>query len=886
MTRRLVTICPQIQSGIQPWGQKITEPNLCLMPSFPVGKRSSLRYAVAVPTWKDKFCGIPKANFFPPAQRTHTVVLPINNGFVSTGCNLSKLENIMEFIKNLAVVFVVSMLLHAVCLAQEGHVEHPPIRILMIGDSTMASYANPPKDRPDLTGWGQVFSERFSEQVTIINRAISGRSTKSYITGGHWEKALKVKADYLFIQFGHNDSHLNEEKSTDAATDFRDYLRQYIDEARQAGMKPVLITPMTRRRFREDKIVTSLRPFAEAMLIVGKEKQVPVIDLHANSVNLHNKLGESKSSYFNPSAKDRTHFSRRGAAVISRLVAEELAAVVPAIKPYLKLSADTVLLGGKIVTMDTENRIVTAIAIQNGRILDLGDDEQIGRFIAEDTRVINLEGKTVIPGIIASHCHAVGVARNSLDQPYAELLSITEVQNWIESQAKKVPAGSWIKVPRADITRLKERRHPTTAELDAACPTHPVIFTAARKSALNTLGLKTIGVEKESDSDFKGKIIRDASGQVQLISGANALLRKLMPSPKYSVKQLRTALQNVHHHYNAVGITSIFERAGNIDDFQHYLTLRAEGKLTVRVTQTFRSSFRSAGDVTAYTKRLAMKTGDGDDWVRVGPIKITVDGGIHWGNTYLKQPYTEKQLRFYAHRDPNYRGDLNYSVPLMTELFREADRLGWQWCCHVTGDAGVDAILEAIEAVHAEHPEIAKHRFTLTHAYFPTTSSVARAKQLGICVDTQPSLYFKDSAAIAEIYGEDWAARFIGLGEWLRGSVPTAIAGDHMIGLNPDRSMNAYNPFLMMQVAVTRRNREGNIYGKNQQISRIEALRCLTTMPAWLSFNESNRGSLETEKLADLVILDQDILTCPENKIAETRAEKTMTDGQFVFSME
>ncbi len=792
----------------------------------------------------------------------------------------------MKFTINLLTGFALFFQLLNAGVAQQNRKDLPPIRILMIGDSTMATYKNPPKDRPDLTGWGQVFAERFNKQVTIINRAISGRSSKSFITEGHWKKALHTKADYLFIQFGHNDSHLNEEKSTDAATDFRDYLRQYIDEARQAGMKPVLITPMTRRRFQDNKIVTSLRPFAEAMIIVGQEKNVPVIDLHASSVKLHNKLGEKRSGYFNPSATDRTHFTRRGAAVIARLVAEELSEKVPALKPYLKLSADTVLLGGKIVTMDAENRVVTAIAIQNGRILELGSDQQIRRYIDERTKVVQLDGKMVIPGIIAAHCHAVGVARNSLEQPYVELLNIAEVQNWIRSQAQKVPAGSWIKVPRTDITRLKERRHPTTAELDAACTTHPVIFTAARKSALNSPGLKKIGLGEEGNADFKGEIIRDASGKVRLVSGAGPLLRQLMPSPKFSNRQIRTALCNVHQHYHSVGITSIFERAGNIDDFQHYRALHAEGKLTVRMTQTFRSSFRSAKDIDAYTKRLGMKTGDGDDWVQVGPIKITVDGGIHWGNTYLSRPYTEKQLRFYGHRDPNYRGDLNYSIELMSELFREADKLGWQWCCHVTGDAGVDAILDALETVQAQHPEIAEHRFTLTHAYFPTKDSVARAKRLGICVDTQPSLYFKDSAAIAEIYGEDWAARFIGLGEWVRGGVPTAMAGDHMIGLDPDHSMNAYNPFLMMQVAVSRRNREGDIYGKQQRISRLEALRCLTTNPAWLSFNESNRGSLETEKLADLVILDQDVLTCPENSIAKTRAIKTMVDGQFVFEID
>jgi hypothetical protein len=395
--------------------------------------------------------------------------------------------------------------------------------------------------------------------------------------------------------------------------------------------------------------------------------------------------------------------------------------------------------------------------------------------------------------------------------------------------------------------------------------------------------LQAIGVTDDVDSIPGGEIIRSERGEVRLIAGASAHMRALMPRPTYSQDQIQTSLQNVHRHYNSVGITSIFERAGNIDDFLLYRTLRAQGRLTVRMTQTFRSSFRSAKDVAAFTQRLGMKTGDGDRWVRVGPLKITVDGGIHWGNTYLREPYGTKRIRFYVHQDPAYRGDLNYSVPLMTEIFREGHTLGWQWCCHVTGDAGVDAVLDALEAVYRDHPDVATRRLSLTHAYFPALDSVARAHRLGVCVDTQPSLYFKDSAAIAEVYGDQWAARFIGLGDWLRGGVPTAIAGDHMMGLDPDHAMNAYNPFLMLQVAVTRRNREGDVYGEHQRISRIDALRCLTTRPAYLAFEEASKGSLEQGKLADLVVLDRDYLTSPEGEIAEIRALKTMVDGDFVY---
>jgi len=573
--------------------------------------------------------------------------------------------------------------------------------------------------------------------------------------------------------------------------------------------------------------------------------------------------------------------------LLPRLVGATIAAIVVCTPVKIVAQpveiADTVLVHGRILTMDSADRIVASVAIRDGRILATGNDRAIKKFIGSSTDVVELDGKTVIPGVIAAHCHAVGVARNALDQPHVELLTIGEVQDWIRQRATLQPAGTWIRVPRSDITRLKERRHPTPEELDSACTTHPVIFTAARKSALNSMGLKTVGVEKGAASLPGGEVIFDSDGKVRLIAGASSHLRTFIPRATFSAEQVRASLRNVHRKYNSVGITSVFERAGGIDDFLIYRKLRAEGKLTVRMTQTFRSSFRSAKDVAAYTDKLGMKTGDGDHWVRVGPLKITVDGGIHWGNTYLREPYGEKRIRFYVHKDPKYRGDLNYSVKQMTEVFREGHRLGWQWCCHVTGDAGVDAVLDALAAVHTDHPDIAARRLSLTHAYFPALDSVARARKLGVCVDTQPSLYFKDSAAIAEVYGTDWAARFIGLGDWVRAGVPTAIAGDHMMGLDPNHAMNAYNPFLMLQLAVTRRNREGDVHGAHQRISRLQAIRCLTMNPAYLSFAEDAKGSLETGKLADLAVLDRDVLTCPADEISEIKVLKTMIDGRFVY---
>lgn len=210
------------------------------------------------------------------------------------------------------------------------------IRIALIGDSTVASYPDPPADRPDLTGWGQVLGESFDSRVEILNFATSGRSSKSFLAEGRWEPVLASRPDYVFIQFGHNDQPGKEERTTDPATDFRDNLRRYIREARAAGGRPVLVTPVGRRTFAEGKAVSSLGPWVEAMRIVAREEFVPLVDLHAASVSLYNQLGEAGSAHFSPSADDRSHFSRAGGLVMARLVAAALPATVPALAPWLR----------------------------------------------------------------------------------------------------------------------------------------------------------------------------------------------------------------------------------------------------------------------------------------------------------------------------------------------------------------------------------------------------------------------------------------------------------------------------------------------------------------------------------------------------------------------
>lgn len=223
------------------------------------------------------------------------------------------------------------------CIAQiaEGADAPREIRIAVIGDSTVCEYPA----ISNIRGWGHFLAAAFQSHVRIINLAKSGRSTKTFIKEGLWTKTLAEKPDFVLIQFGHNDSHARERpESTDAATDYRDFLRRYVDEARTAGATPVLVTPMHRRSFDKDgKVTQELLPYADAMKAVAKEKQVVLVDLHAASGELFQKLGDAGSADLSCSATDRTHFSENGAQAMAGMVLKGLAALEPRLASLLKL---------------------------------------------------------------------------------------------------------------------------------------------------------------------------------------------------------------------------------------------------------------------------------------------------------------------------------------------------------------------------------------------------------------------------------------------------------------------------------------------------------------------------------------------------------------------
>lgn len=218
---------------------------------------------------------------------------------------------------------------HALC--QE------PLKIVLAGDSTVATQSNPPKDRPTLAGWGQMLNE-FLPRMNVVNHARSGASTKSFRTLGLWDRVLKEKGQWVLIQFGHNDQKMQDPaRGTDPATTYRDNLKAFIREVRDTGGKPVIITSVARRVYENGKLTTTLTPYVEAAQAVGKEMEVPVIDLHRASFALFQQMGEKFCQLYGPSVEDRSHFSNEGARMMARLVAEGIVREVPELRDYVRL---------------------------------------------------------------------------------------------------------------------------------------------------------------------------------------------------------------------------------------------------------------------------------------------------------------------------------------------------------------------------------------------------------------------------------------------------------------------------------------------------------------------------------------------------------------------
>lgn len=544
--------------------------------------------------------------------------------------------------------------------------------------------------------------------------------------------------------------------------------------------------------------------------------------------------------------------------------------------------ADIIFYNGKIITVAESRPVAQAVAIRGNRFLAVGSDEEVLKTAGPSTRKYDLQGRCVTPGMIESHTHPASAALSEQDGPVPVMKTIPEIQAYIRQQAGRLPPDRIIFVPKVYPSRLKERRYPLRRELDEAAPNRLVIADNGYASVLSTALLAKLGITRDTPEPANGKIIRDERGEpAGLILGASQLLRQARASRPRTYADLLWAIPAMQAAYNKVGITSTIDRGQGAEGFRAYQELRRQGKLTVRTTVTYTISAQGTPEqVRAEVLRTPFVTGFGDEWVRVGAIKTTVDGGILIGTALMREPWGPN-TGIYGYVDPDYRGVQALPKENLVEMARVANQLGWQMTAHTAGGGAVDLLLDAYEAADREKP-IRERRFTVTHGNFPDQRAVQRAAALGVLFDCQIAWHNLDGPALKDVFGAERMRHFLPLRSLLDAGVVVAGGSDHMIRFDPREAINPYHPFYGMWMAITRKGADGVVLNPEQRITREEALRMWTVSGAYMSFEEDLKGTIEPGKLADLVVITKDYLTCPEDEIKDIEALLTMVDGRVV----
>ncbi len=550
---------------------------------------------------------------------------------------------------------------------------------------------------------------------------------------------------------------------------------------------------------------------------------------------------------------------------------------------------DLILHNGKVVSVDAAFSIHEAIAVQDGRIVHLGKTADVLKGRGPRTQVVDLHGRLLIPGLIDSHAHPTGAAMTEFDHPIPTMERIRDVLDYVRARTRVVKEGEWIVVQQVFITRLAEQRYPTRAELDGVAPKHPVMFRTGPDVALNTLALRLAGI----DRNFK---VTDGSGGFAeldpvtgeptgiLRNGWHFLSLKDQAPPAAPEARLRR-LTELFADYNSVGLTGVCDRDVMPEEIALYRELRQRGRLTLRVSVSQHvESLGPLDEVQANIRRVAQDPlfKERDDWLRIVGIKTYLDGGMLTGSAYMRQPWGVSKI--YAIRDPNYRGVLFIPHERLVAMVRAAVESGLQFTAHSVGDGAVHELLAAYAEVNQDLP-VRPTRACISHSNFMSREAVDQAARLGVMLDMQPAWLYLDTRTLVQQFGYERLRYFQPLRSLFEAGVVAGGGSDHMQKIGSLRSNNPYNPFLGMATAVTRKAKgyAGRLHPE-ETLTREQALQFYTINNARILGREDQLGSLEPGKLADLVVLDTDLLTCPEEKIAGTQVLRTYVGGKLVWS--
>jgi len=527
------------------------------------------------------------------------------------------------------------------------------------------------------------------------------------------------------------------------------------------------------------------------------------------------------------------------------------------------------LTNGNVITMDEEHPKAQAVFVVNGIITKVGTNTEVWALIDNETEAIDLKGKTLVPGFVDCHAHPMsfGQALSRVDCRTPPTHSIKEMVKKIRLAAAEKRPGEWIIGNGYDDFKLAEKRHPNRWDLDEAAPNNPVIVTrmCGHVTVANSYALRLGGVTKETKDPEGGRIDRDsATGEPTgvLRGPAQGLLRGLRPPA--TMKDLGKAINLASKEFLARGVTSVSDAGvGGADTVKAYLTAIREDGMSLRVNMMM--SLNTLQELA----KLGLSTGFGDEKIRIGAIKIVLDGSSTGRTAAVSEPYLDT---------PGNTGILYMSLEELNKNVLAAHRAGFQVGIHAIGDRAIVAVLDAYEAALKELPR-KDHRHRIEHCGICSQSIVARIKALGVLPVPQPIFLYGEGESYRAGLGEERVKWAYPMKSFLENGIRVPMSSD----CPATSGAELISPLLGIYVAVTRKTDAERELGPEQKISAYEGLKAYTLNSAYACFEEDKKGSIEPGKLADFAVLAEDPLTVPPERIKDISVDSTIVGGKVVY---
>ena len=530
-------------------------------------------------------------------------------------------------------------------------------------------------------------------------------------------------------------------------------------------------------------------------------------------------------------------------------------------------TAELIVRDARIWTGDPAQPEAHAVAVLNGRIVAVGADAMIDAWRGPETRVIAAGGKRLVPGFNDAHVHLADGSSPLATAQLGGVTSAAEFAQRIAAQAKLTAKGDWILGRNWDETRWSPAVLPTRELLDSAAPAIPVALSRydGHMVVVNTLALKLAGISAATADPVGGVIVRDASGEPTgaLKDAARELVTRVMPAPSHA--QRRAAIERALQQAAAVGVTSVQDMNAAYADIDVYSELLAERRLTVRIYAV--PTIAAVEDLA----RIGIRRAFGGPWLRLGALKAFADGSAGSRTAYFFQPFSD---------EPSNRGLLGeemHPLSLMAARLQRADAAGLQICTHAIGDAAISTVLDLYADIQARTGP-RDRRWRIEHAQHMAAKDFPRFAELGVIASMQPYHAIDDGRWIEARIGYDRASRTYAFRTFLEHGVRLAFGTDWPVA--------PLDPLLTLYAATTRATLDGGHpegWFKEQKLTIREALAAYTQGSAFAEFQEADKGSIQAGKLADFVLLSEDVLAIPSAAIRNVKVLKTWVGGELVF---